>query len=163
MGDAVNLRRHLVTVGVAIACAGCSLIQPSSRGAPIADTVGAVLMAGGTTVAVVAAPPNEAGRADFTESGGATAAVCTFGGLTLIYTLSALYGFTRDPKTQNSDEPILGLVILSGGLAGFARGARAGSSDHRGCCSYHGGIGDGCDDGRLICADGTTSPTCACD
>lgn len=34
----------------------------------------------------------------------------------------------------------------------------------RGCCSWHGGV-SGCDDtvGRLICNDGTYSPTCGCE
>lgn len=33
----------------------------------------------------------------------------------------------------------------------------------RGCCSWHGGV-SGCDSntGKLLCSDGTDSPTCAC-
>lgn len=33
----------------------------------------------------------------------------------------------------------------------------------RGCCSWHGGV-SGCDDnnGRVICNDGTYSPSCKC-
>jgi hypothetical protein len=32
-----------------------------------------------------------------------------------------------------------------------------------GCCSYHGGITSACfSDGRVICADGSVSPTCTC-
>lgn len=31
----------------------------------------------------------------------------------------------------------------------------------RGCCSWHGGVA-GCSGGRVICRDGTTSPSCRC-
>lgn len=42
------------------------------------------------------------------------------------------------------------------------------SSAHTGCCSSHGGFGDGCDPGealytsggRLVCNDGSLSPSC---
>lgn len=33
----------------------------------------------------------------------------------------------------------------------------------RGCCSWHGGVAGGCRNGKLICNDGTTSPSCTCD
>jgi hypothetical protein len=32
----------------------------------------------------------------------------------------------------------------------------------RGCCSWHGGV-CGCRNGRVLCCDGTLSPTCRCD
>ncbi|WP_304545986.1 hypothetical protein [Sulfurimonas microaerophilic] len=31
----------------------------------------------------------------------------------------------------------------------------------RGCCSWHGGI-SGCSNGRVVCNDGTYSPSCTC-
>lgn len=31
----------------------------------------------------------------------------------------------------------------------------------RGCCSWHGGV-SGCSDGRIVCNDGTYSPSCTC-
>lgn len=31
----------------------------------------------------------------------------------------------------------------------------------RGCCSWHNGV-CGCQNGRLVCCDGTYSPTCRC-
>lgn len=31
----------------------------------------------------------------------------------------------------------------------------------RGCCSWHGGV-NGCKNGRVVCADGTYSPSCTC-
>jgi hypothetical protein len=30
-----------------------------------------------------------------------------------------------------------------------------------GCCSWHGGV-CGCSNGRVVCCDGTLSPTCTC-
>ena len=32
----------------------------------------------------------------------------------------------------------------------------------RGCCSWHGGVSGGCRNGKQVCNDGTTSPTCTC-
>lgn len=32
----------------------------------------------------------------------------------------------------------------------------------RGCCSWHGGV-CGCSNGRVLCCDGTLSPTCTCE
>ncbi len=32
----------------------------------------------------------------------------------------------------------------------------------RGCCSWHGGVA-GCQYGRVVCNDGTYSPTCMCE
>ena len=34
--------------------------------------------------------------------------------------------------------------------------------EKRGCCSWHGGV-CGCENGRVLCCDGTLSPTCTCD
>ena len=31
----------------------------------------------------------------------------------------------------------------------------------RGCCSWHGGVA-GCSSGRIVCSDGTYSPSCTC-
>jgi hypothetical protein len=31
----------------------------------------------------------------------------------------------------------------------------------RGCCSWHGGV-DGCSSGRVVCKDGSLSPSCTC-
>ena len=31
----------------------------------------------------------------------------------------------------------------------------------RGCCSHHGGVA-GCKNGRVVCADGSLSPSCKC-
>lgn len=32
---------------------------------------------------------------------------------------------------------------------------------NQGCCSWHGGV-KGCSGGRIVCKDGTISPTCTC-
>lgn len=32
----------------------------------------------------------------------------------------------------------------------------------RGCCSWHGGMSGQCDNGRVVCNDGTLSPSCTC-
>lgn len=159
------MRSRFVAAATAISMmTGCSFMQPTASGAPIADVVGAGIMAGGTTVAVVAMDRTNTGAPDFGASGGYTAGTCTLAGLTVVYVLSAIYGFTRDPKTQQS-EPILGLQILAAGLAGFGKGVNSGNSngnEHQGCCSYHGGV-DHCEGERLICADGERSPTCKCE
>ena len=159
---AARARRFAVGL-VALGAAGCSFIQPSSRGAPIADTVGAVVMAGSTAIAVAEMDTSpRTGAPDFTADTGYTAGVCTLTGLAVLYTLSAVYGFTRDKESQQWG-PILGLQILALGLAGFSRGVN-GSNDQRGCCSYHQGIGSGCgSNNRIMCADGEESPTCKCE
>ncbi|MEW6110437.1 MAG: Ada metal-binding domain-containing protein [Nitrospirota bacterium] len=36
------------------------------------------------------------------------------------------------------------------------------SAERRGCCSWHGGVCGCNNDGRVICCDGTLSPTCTC-
>ena len=33
--------------------------------------------------------------------------------------------------------------------------------EQRGCCSHHGGVA-GCSNGRIVCNDGSYSPTCTC-
>ena len=32
----------------------------------------------------------------------------------------------------------------------------------RGCCSHHGGMYGQCSNGRVVCRDGTLSPSCKC-
>ena len=33
----------------------------------------------------------------------------------------------------------------------------------RGCCSHHGGVSGSCRNGKQVCNDGTTSPSCGCE
>ena len=35
-------------------------------------------------------------------------------------------------------------------------------SAQRGCCSWHGGVSGQCYQGRVVCNDGTLSPSCRC-
>lgn len=32
----------------------------------------------------------------------------------------------------------------------------------RGCCSHHGGMSGQCQNGRVVCRDGSISPSCKC-
>ena len=36
-------------------------------------------------------------------------------------------------------------------------------SARRGCCSWHGGVSGSCRNGKIVCNDGTTSPSCVCE
>lgn len=36
-------------------------------------------------------------------------------------------------------------------------------SARSGCCSWHGGVSGGCRNGKQVCNDGTTSPSCTCE
>jgi hypothetical protein len=119
-------------------------------------------MAGSAVVAIAVYKDPSGNGQNFTNDNGYKEGVFTLVGLAALYTLSAIYGFTRDPATQN-DGPVLGLQILTAGLAGFA-GA---SNGHQGCCSYHGGT-NGCaldpyGRNKVLCADGDFSPTCMCE
>ena len=152
----ITMVRGICGALLLLGCAGCAFIQPTSRGAPIADTVGAIIFTSAATIDVAAYQKGNSSPSGFQsyEDG-----VFVLAGLAALYALSALYGFSQDAKTQNSDEPILGLVILSLGLAGFANGANGSS---QGCCSHHGGMTDQCDGGKMVCADGQDSLSCAC-
>ena len=47
--------------------------------------------------------------------------------------------------SQNDDDPLAGIL-----------------SAQRGCCSWHGGVSGQCYQGRVVCNDGTLSPSCRC-
>lgn len=140
---------------------GCAFMQPSSSRAPAADLVGSGVFLGVETVAVAA-------QAESPNPQRYNATIIATGVIVAVYACSAMYGYTRDPQTQNSDDPILGLQLLAVGLAGVGRGMAGHSNqDDRGCCSYHGGlVGEGvCNTytNHLQCNDGTSSPTCRCE
>jgi hypothetical protein len=156
----------------------CAVIQPSSKGAPIADTVGAVLAAGATGAAVAAYKAPDDSPGPFTQDHGYTAGVVTLGALACLYTFSALYGFSQDPATQTWKEPIRGLQVLALGLMGFASGVNGypapstgGGGGGGGCCSWHGGVARNpphegpplcTTDGRTVCEDGWLDSSCPC-
>ncbi len=62
---------------------------------------------------------------------------------------------------------VLLMTMMSISLASFAIANQAVVDNtllvaQRGCCSHHGGV-SGCDyNGRVICNDGTKSPSCGC-
>lgn len=47
--------------------------------------------------------------------------------------------------SQNDDDPLAGILNVQ-----------------RGCCSWHGGVSGQCYQGRVVCNDGTLSPSCRC-
>lgn len=48
------------------------------------------------------------------------------------------------PTTQ-TDDPLPGILEAA-----------------RGCCSHHGGMSGQCSNGRVVCRDGSISPSCKC-
>ncbi|MBO4582669.1 MAG: hypothetical protein J5714_01245 [Alphaproteobacteria bacterium] len=50
------------------------------------------------------------------------------------------------------------LLLLITVVASLVRPSYANS----GCCSWHGGVARCSNDGRIVCRDGTVSPSCAC-
>lgn len=47
--------------------------------------------------------------------------------------------------SQKDDDPLAGILSVQ-----------------RGCCSWHGGVSGRCHNGRVVCNDGTLSPSCRC-
>lgn len=47
--------------------------------------------------------------------------------------------------SSDSGDPLAGILIA-----------------RRGCCSHHGGVSGQCSGGRVVCNDGTLSPSCTC-
>ena len=76
-------------------------------------------------------------------------------------------------EAQNKKAQAMVAVMLVGaaaiGAASYCSRHHCGggggySTNHQGCCSWHNGIAEGCGPhGRLICNDGSESPTCLCD
>jgi hypothetical protein len=58
----------------------------------------------------------------------------------------------KPPVSSKADNNIIKLASLKANN----------KEQHRGCCSWHGGV-CGCSDGRALCCDGTLSPSCGCD
>jgi hypothetical protein len=162
------MKRLLFTLALALTLSSCAFMQPHRRGngAAVADTVGAILLAG-TAIGIAAAYPANNQGAQFSQDTGTTAAVVSIGAVGLLYLASAIFGFTRDPSMEQYDAPILGLQILALGLAGLGGGAGGNQAawrsqaDAQGCCSWHSGA-DTCYSGRVLCMDGTLSRSCTC-
>lgn len=60
---------------------------------------------------------------------------------------------------------ILAIVIVFTGLTALAvnvyQNPNCNVLNRQGCCSHHGGV-CGCGGSRLMCCDGTLSPSCPC-
>ncbi len=70
--------------------------------------------------------------------------------LTLIFALSLFaQSEVTNTTTGNVNESKLALIYNNP------------SVEKQGCCSWHGGV-QGCSGGRLVCNDGTLSPSCTC-
>jgi hypothetical protein len=57
----------------------------------------------------------------------------------------------RPPASSKAQSGNVTLASLNNGKEEYRRG----------CCSWHGGV-CGCQGGRVLCCDGTLSPTCRC-
>ena len=74
----------------------------------------------------------------------------------LLFLLLAAPAFADDlaaPQTFISDQ--CGTIAQPDELPGILEAAR-------GCCSHHGGMSGQCNNGRVVCRDGTLSPSCKC-
>lgn len=106
---------------------GCSFMQPTSAKAPIADAVGAGIY-GAMAIGWMATEPSITNTQSNISNSVYTAGIATLSGIALVYVASAIYGFTRDPHSQNWNDPVLGLQIL--GKAGAAAGAAGQAYDN---------------------------------
>lgn len=136
-------------------------MQPHRRGdgASNADVVGVVLFGGAAaTIAAISQSNQAAGSGAWNASMGVVSALGVVG---LACLASAIYGYSRPDEMRYNDEPILGLQIWALGLWAIGGWARN-SQDEQGCCSYHNGITNFCQNGRVVCQDGTLSRSCTC-
>lgn len=79
-------------------------------------------------------------------------------GLILLWGAAAQAGPGCLPERQGimRQAPATGACLLAG-----VRAAEPQEEPGKGCCSWHGGQ-CGCAKGRVVCCDGTVSPTCRC-
>lgn len=57
---------------------------------------------------------------------------------------------------------VLGSIMLPADVEDSSVSMQVEPQESRsGCCSWHGGV-CGCSGGRVVCCDGTTSPSCTC-
>lgn len=73
----------------------------------------------------------------------------------LFLLLVAPAAFADEPATQTITADQCGATAQPDGLPGILEAAR-------GCCSHHGGMSGQCNNGRVVCRDGTLSPSCKC-
>lgn len=73
--------------------------------------------------------------------------------LFLLLAGSAFADTTAAPQTITADQ--CATTLQPDDLPGILEAAR-------GCCSHHGGMSDQCKNGRVVCRDGSISPSCKC-
>ena len=73
----------------------------------------------------------------------------------LLFLLLAVPAFADEPATQPITADQCSATTQPDELPGILEAAR-------GCCSHHGGMSGQCSNGRVVCRDGTLSPSCKC-
>ena len=73
----------------------------------------------------------------------------------LLFLFLAAPAFADEPATQLIISDQCGATAQPEDLSGILEAAR-------GCCSHHGGMSGQCKNGRVVCRDGSISPTCKC-
>lgn len=73
----------------------------------------------------------------------------------LLFLLLAVPAFADDTATQPITADQCSATPQTDDLPGILEAAR-------GCCSHHGGMSGQCSNGRVVCRDGTLSPSCKC-
>ncbi len=72
-----------------------------------------------------------------------------------LFLLLAAPAFADEPATQPITADQCSATPQTDDLPGILEAAR-------GCCSHHGGMSGQCSNGRVVCRDGTLSPSCKC-
>lgn len=70
--------------------------------------------------------------------------------------LSIITTFALVSTTTESPQPVIATSTITTNSTPQEMLAKSG------CCSHHSGV-CGCKDGRVVCCDGTLSPSCKCD
>jgi hypothetical protein len=82
--------------------------------------------------------------------------------LTILFANSAFADTTASQKQELPKKESLESQLLKGNPAGDCKDIK---DKHllakRGCCSWHGGVCD-CKNARVVCCDGSYSPSCTC-
>ena len=73
----------------------------------------------------------------------------------LLFIFLTVPAFADDPATQPITADQCGATTQADDLPGIIEAAR-------GCCSHHGGMSGQCSGGRVVCRDGSISPSCRC-
>ena len=74
--------------------------------------------------------------------------------ISLFFACFAGYGLSQETPFIRNNQPLIAEKICQ-------ESTDTTSIEKRGCCSWHGGV-CGCKNERVICCDGTISPSCRC-